>query len=259
MSINISKVNSVLSVTFPQILVDHLLTEYIHLKGQFALQRWQPSELNGGRFGECVIRILEYLNTGNFTKFGVQANREKSLGSVENNTALPDSMRLFMPKLVRVMIDVRNRRNVAHVGGEVSPNAADSQLVCECADWIMVEIIRHYHACTIDEAKSIVKSINEISIPIVTQLDDGFVRIQNTNLSAADKVLVILYYKQPDKVEAKNLARWVRYTNISRFRAQILKDLDSEAMLHYDVSDHCQILPKGSRYVEKNIPLDLIV
>jgi 5-methylcytosine-specific restriction endonuclease McrBC GTP-binding regulatory subunit McrB len=107
-----------------------------------------------------------------------------------------------------------------------------------------------------DEAKQIVVSINEVRIPVVAEVD-GFVRVQNTKLETSKKVLVVLYYKRPEKVSDANLAKWIKYKNISRLKTEILSKLDAEAIIHYE-SGLCTLLPKGIMYVEKNISLDLL-
>lgn len=258
MAIDKVTVIGVLAKNIPSDILNVLLTEFSHIRQQFFLKKYQPSELNGARFGECVLRLLEYLDTGAYTPFGTQlSSSDGIIKKIENNTALPNTFRFFIPRLVRVILDVRNKRDVAHVGGEVSPNYSDSLLVVHATDWILTELVRHYHTCTIDEASQIVKVINEPRIPIVADVD-GFLRIQNTKLSIQDRVLVILFYKRPQKVLDADISKWCRYQNISRFRKDILTDLDKQALIHYE-NGFCTLLDRGVIHIEKNIPLELIV
>lgn len=257
MSVVKSKVFAALSPKLPDDILTNLLDEYQHIKQQFFMRRFQPSELNAARFSECVVRILEYLNTGNYTPFGAQLQSERVITTIQNNTVHKDTIRFFIPRLTRVMLDVRNKRDIAHVGGEVNPNHSDALLVTHCADWILTELVRHFYSCSMDEAKQIVISINEVRIPVVAEVD-GFVRVQDTKLDASSKALVVLYYKQPQKVSDANLAKWVKYKNISRFKTEVLSKLDAQAMIHYECG-LCSLLPKGVMYVEKNISLDLLL
>lgn len=87
---------------------------------------------------------------------------------------------------------------------------------------------------------------------------DGFVRVQNTALDARDKTLVVLYHKQPTKVKDSQLDTWIKCRNPSRFKSAILEKLDAEAVIHYEGGMYT-LLPKGAKYVEKNVPLDLLV
>lgn len=256
MSIARSKLEAELASKVPNDILKSLLDEYQHIKQQFFLGKFQPAELNGARFCECVLRLLELLSTGVYTPFGNELRSPKIITDIEKNTSLPDTIRVFIPRLVRVVLDVRNKRDVAHVGGEVSANYSDSLLVVHATDWILVELVRHFHTCPIAEAQKVVSSITETKIPIIAEVD-GFVRIQNTNLDAKAKVLVILYYKKPNKVKDTDLARWSKYANVSRLRSQILSQLDNEALIHY-IDDSCSLLPKGVAFVERTIPFDLL-
>jgi hypothetical protein len=257
MSVEKQKLIAVLSAKMPNDIVTHLLDEYMHIKQQFFLRKFQPSELNAARFGECVLRLLEYLNMGSFTPFGTQIYSERIIKSVENNMRLPDTIRIFIPRLTRVILDVRNKRDVAHAGGEVNPNYSDALFVVHATDWILTEVVRHFHSCSIDEAQKIVNSINEVRVPIIAEVD-GFVRVQDTSLDVRKKVLVILYYKRPAKVKDADLCKWSKYSNSSRFKAEVLPKLDQEELIHYE-GGFCTLLPRGIGFVEKNISLDLLV
>jgi hypothetical protein len=134
MSIQRSQIEIALSKKLPQDILTTLLDEYQYIKQQFFLRRFQPAELNAARFSECVLRLIEFLDTGSYTKFGKQLDTPKIINRVSNNVSLPEGIRLFIPQLTRVLLDIRNKRNVAHVGGEVSPNYSDSLFVSYSAD-----------------------------------------------------------------------------------------------------------------------------
>jgi hypothetical protein len=257
MSIQKKQIEIALSTKLPQDIITKLLDEYLQIKQQFFLRKFKPTELDAARFCECVLRLIEFLDTGIYTAFGKQLSTEKIIKQAENNSLLPEGIRFFIPRLTRVILDVRNKRNVAHVGQELSPNYSDSLLVTHSTDWILIELIRNYHTNTIDEARKIVESINEIKMPVIVEID-GFIRIQNSKLTAEEKTLLILYYKQPYKVSESDLVKWIKYSNPSRYKTQILSKLDGEVLIHRNNS-FCELLPKGVAYVEKNISTEVIV
>jgi len=258
MSVLKDQVIAKISQDVPQELLQRLLDEYIDLKRQFALGRHRPEELHGGRFAEAFLRILEHLNdpVQHYTPMGQQLDRQRIVNRVRNNGILHPSLRVFILSIIEILLDVRNRRDVAHIGGDVNPNYADSRLVCQLADWSLTEFIRLYYQCPIEEAQSIVDRINEVRIPIIAEVE-GFVRIQDTSLDAADRTLVALYQKKPEKQRDTVLMAWVQYKNPSRYKTQILRRLHDEALIHYDKDAYCSLLPKGVIYVERNIDLEL--
>ncbi len=258
MSIAKNQVIAALSPPLPNEIVTHLLDEYQDIKQHFALRKFRPSELNGGRFAECVLRLIQFLDNPPHTPFGTSlANSDSIIRRVEPNTSLHESMRFFIPRLARIMLDVRNRRDVAHVGGDVSPNYSDSLFISQNADWILTEILRIYYSCSIDSARRIAATINEVRIPIIADIN-GFVRVQNTKLDTRSKTLAILYYKNPEKVRDTKLIEWTKYSNSSVFKKNILSKLDSEDLVHYE-NGFCTLLPKGIIYTEKNISMELLV
>lgn len=253
-----SQVIAALSPPLPNEIVTHLLDEYQDIKQHLVFRKFRPSELNGGRFAECVLRLVQHLDTPPYTPFGTSlGNSDAIIRRAESNTSLHESMRFLIPRLARILLDVRNRRDVAHVGGDVSPNFSDSIFISHSTDWILTEILRLYYSCSIDNAKKIADSINEVSLPIIADIN-GFVRVQNTNLDFRSKTLAILYHKSPAKVRDSALIKWTRYSNPSIFKREIILKLDAEALIHYE-DEFCTLLPKGILYVEKHIPMELLV
>lgn len=255
-----NQVAAVLKPQLPDDIVTNLLDEYDEIKHHLAFRRFRPSELNGGRFAECVVRLLNYVHSGNYTPFGTSLGNGAAKvihNQIESNSTLCDLLRFFIPRIAWTMMDIRNRRDVGHVGGDVDPNLADFLLVGRMADWILTEILRIYYSCSMDTAQKIVDGLNEIQVPIVVEID-GFVRIQNTKLDFSQKTLVIMYHKHPSKVKDVALIKWTEYSNASVFKKSVLGKLHSNALIHY-MDGSCALLPQGIAYVEKNIPLELII
>lgn len=257
MSISENALITSLETSLPKDVLTELLKEYKRIKQQFFLNEFQPTELNGGRFAECVLRLLEFVDSGTFTPFGTQLKSENIINRLSNNANLPNTVQLFIPRLIRVILDVRNKRDVAHVGGEVSPNYSDSLFIVHAADWILTEIVRHYHSCSIDQAAAIVATINKIQIPIIDEVD-GFVRVLDTSLKTSDKVLVILYSRQPEKTSEQDLRKWVEYQNPTNFRDKVLRMLHKDALINFE-NGTCSLTRKGVLYVEKNIPSNILL
>ena len=74
MGIAKSQVIAALSPPLPTEIVARLLNEYQGIKQQLALRKFRPSELNGGRFAECVLRLVQHLDNPPYTPFGPSFN-----------------------------------------------------------------------------------------------------------------------------------------------------------------------------------------
>jgi hypothetical protein len=257
MSLNKKILIASLQKNLPNEVVENLVSEYIHIKQQFLLRKWRPTELNCGRFGECVLRVIEHVTKSTYTPFGAKLESEKIIRDAANNGNLSETFQLLIPRLTRVILDFRNKRDVAHVGGEVDPNEQDSLLVVHSSDWIMAEIVRKFHNTNLTEAAKLVKSILEFRIPILNEFD-GFVKILDINLDTTEKTLCLIYYKQPEKVSESDLFLWSGYGNIANYKSKILKKLDSQALIHYK-DGKCELTSKGILFIEKNIDLNKVL
>lgn len=234
-------------------LVSALQTEFQKLHQQYFLGRWEPSQLDAGRFAEIVLRILEYKNSGSFTPIGTQLNRLAIVTKVKKNMSLNESLRFHILGLVELILDFRNKRNVAHPG-KISVNEMDSAFVLNAANWIVAELVRIETQMSPDDAQAEIKKIIERKVPIVEEIG-GRLKCLNPKLGAKEKTMVFCYQKYPDGVSLKDLTNWMAYPNSGVLRKQ-LEDLDKDGRLDFR-SDIAQLTKKGLLWVEKYISFDL--
>ncbi len=244
---------SVLSATLPPDLVNLLVAEYQRLHEKYYLGQWAASELNGGRLGEIVLRILEYKNTGQFTAIGILPDRERIINSIRQNTSLPTEMRHTIPRITAVLIDIRNSRNVAHVG-LIAVNAMDASFVISMANWILAELVRTEAHISPEEAEQEVLKLIERKVPVIEEIGNRL-RILNPNLSVRHRILICAYQKYPTPITEEDLWNWTEDTNRSRFRAY-LSELHSDGELDYH-DGFIRLTKKGLKFVEEKIDFHL--
>jgi hypothetical protein len=249
---------SKLLAAIPSALRDALLDEYRTIASNYAERRWGPSELTGGRFSEAVITILEGEISGTFASAPSKpANMRNACLNLESqpNTGKPGdrSIRVLIPRTLLTLYEVRNNRNVGHVGGDVDPNMMDATVVFALASWVLAELIRIYHAVSTDEAQEAVDALSERKLPLVWSPGGDLKRVLDTSLSASDQTLVILH-QSVGWANEQDLFNSVEYSNASVYRGKVIGKLHKERMIEYDKAGRrARISPKGSAYVEKEI------
>lgn len=160
------------------------------------------------------------------------------------------SVRIQIPRVVIALYELRNNRAIGHVGGDVDPNHMDAELFLRSAKWIMAELVRVFGNLSVQEAGVLIEGLTERVIPVVWEGDLDVKRVLNPRLAAGDKALVLLY-SSPDGATARQLAKWMDYSNLSRLRNGVLSDLHTRALVHFDPkSDRAEILPPGTQKVE---------
>lgn len=237
----------------PSALVTELESEFQKLHQQYYLGKWEPSQLDGGRFAEHVFRYIEFKQNKTYTPIGSVLPRLSIFNSASQDVTLPESIRFHILKLADTILDFRNKRNVAHPG-TIDVNEMDTTFVIQAANWIVAEFIRIEAQMTPVDAHSEIKKIIERKVPLIEEID-GRLKCLNPKLGAKEKVLVFCYQKYPQKITLDSLVDWMGYSNKSVLRTE-LKSLHKDGRLEFR-DDKTQLTKKGLLWVEKNISFEI--
>ena len=163
----IQTVASGLKKNLPAKLVDELLAAYEDAKQNFFVGGLRLSAVEGGRFCEAAFRILEHITTGKTTQLNKQLETEKLILTLSNlpSAAHSDSVRVHIPRALRVVYDIRNKRDAAHLADGIDPNLQDATLVVSVLDWITAEFVRIYHGVSADQAQGIIEHWSRAKSP----------------------------------------------------------------------------------------------
>jgi len=239
-------VESILLKHYPPDLVGNLLASYQALKDNYYLGKHKPSELEGGFFVEATRRIVEYQLFGKLIPPTTQLPpfNDQEMQRYEQASG-DDSYRLHIPRVLKAIYNIRNKRGVGHISGVV-PNVIDATLVISCCDWVLAELIRLNSDMTYTECEELIDSIVQKKTPLV--FDTGKVmRVLDPQLSTSNQVLILLDHAGTE-MDPNVLRSWVEYRNNTRFK-EILRALHRDRQIEFD-GISCQITPKGRMTVE---------
>lgn len=224
-----------LSASLEPKLVMELLDAHSEAKKNYYLGGLRLSEVEGGRFCEAAFRILEQITTRAFTPLGTQINTEQLINRLRQNPdgTFHDSVRLHIPRALRLVYDIRNQRDAAHLADGIDPNLQDATLVINTIDWILAELIRLYHNVSADEASKIVNDIVEREAPIIQDFD-GFLKVLNPKLQAGDFCLVLLYHRGSSGATLQEITEWVRPSMRKNIRVTLFRLTNDKDFLHFD-------------------------
>jgi hypothetical protein len=168
------------------------------------------------------------------------------VNTAQQDTSLAPSLRLQIPQAAELILDFRNNRNVAHLGG-VDANKLDATCVVQMSSWVMGEIVRLETSLSADEVQRVLDSLAERHVPIIEMVGDLPI-VTDTKLSAAERALVLLYHHN-DTVPIGLLRTWAEYGNPSRWRTTVLASLLKNKLIHLDGND-VVLLTKGTIQAE---------
>jgi hypothetical protein len=194
----------------PNELAREVLEAFIQAKRRFYLNDFMPNAVEGGRFSEAVLRVMQWATTGGFTPL---ANPKFKADTVITTLAgLPsgshsESIRLHIPRAVRVIYDIRNKRNTAHLSDGIDPNFQDASIVVAILGWVLAELVRLYHSVSANAAQVTIEALVSREVPLI-QVFDGKPRLLKT-VGASDHILILVYWAGENGVDRKELTKWL--------------------------------------------------
>jgi hypothetical protein len=228
-----------------------LLSEYDSLVTNYSEQKWTAAELSGGKFCEIVYTILDGYAKGTYpAKPSKPSNFVEACRRLENNSGVPRSFQILIPRLLPPLYEIRNNRNVGHVGGDVDPNHMDATTVLAMVAWVMAELVRVFHATSVGEAQEIVDSIVERPVPLIWQ--SGQVkRVLNPKLKLREQVLVLVG-SCAGPVDLTSLQDWTECKNRTYFN-KVIGALHKSRLIEASDGSTLRLLPPGTATVSQII------
>ncbi|MDP1713381.1 MAG: hypothetical protein Q8L41_01425 [Anaerolineales bacterium] len=239
----------------PDPILQALETEFSEIEMRFAKRDWNPLELSCARFAEAVLRYLEWKESGgNFTPIGIQLQRQSIVNQVRNNANMPDELRFLVLKSVELLLDIRNRRNVAHLASVVNVDEMDGRLTLVLAKWVLSELIRGEASLDPKVVQGIIDGLSVKEIPLIDEIDGDLVFLETHLIDAGDRILVTLYHQYPKAIDLSTLRRAVRYKNSTLFRDNLISKLHDEGKV-YLKGENIFLTSKGIAWVENYVQM----
>jgi hypothetical protein len=240
----------------PEGLRQELTTELNKVERSFREGNWEQTSLDAGRLCEIVYSIVRGHVDGSYP---AQASKPPDMvaacHALENLPAADwkRSIRIHIPRVLLAAYEIRNNRDVGHVGGEVDSNHMDASLALALSKWLVAELVRTFHQVDTETATAYVDSLVERQTSLVWSVA-GRKRVLNPSLSYRDKTLLLLH-ATATPVPRRALCEWTEYSNPYTFWNEVLPAMHAEKLIEFDKhTDLVYLSPTGIRYVEGQLP-----
>ena len=192
----------------PDVLIDALFDAYAEAKRRFYLGDHRPNEVEGGRFAEAAFRILELKVQGSHTPIGKQIPTvDKLVKTLESTGGHESALTIHIPRQLHSIYTIRNKRDVAHLGPDISPNLQDATIVVGVMDWVMAEFVRLYHQVSNAEAQQIIDGLVTREVPAIQMFGD-FPKLLKGNVTLPEHLLILLYRRGAEGATRTELGTW---------------------------------------------------
>ncbi|MGQ0455475.1 MAG: hypothetical protein ACT4OU_00290 [Hyphomicrobium sp.] len=231
----------------PSELGAKLLAEYLEIKKRYAMNDWGPGQLKGGRFAEVVLRIYQHLLGEAVTPYGTDiaaSEKTRILNTLQNAGTIDAHVRQKTVPLIRLLLDFRNNRDAAHLGG-FDANSMDTLFVMTSATWILCELFRVYGGYGMTEAQEIVDALSAKEYPVLIERN-GELFIARHDLDVKQEVLVLL--TRSASATSVALESKVGDTNKWRVRRK-LGEMVTDKLIGLSANGDYFIMPRGQAVV----------
>ncbi len=193
---DIQRLISALSTILPQKLAAELVEDFVKTRQDFSTKTLERS--SPGKLVETVVQCFQHLATG---KHDEKPDVDKYLDArLENETKVPEDLRICAGRVARSIYTMRNRRNIAHKG-KVDSNIFDLAYLHHATSWIVAEFLRQASGISMHEAGALIAQVQAPVSEIVEEIEG--VRLVHADVSLEDEIKILLHSHYPNYVELK--------------------------------------------------------
>jgi hypothetical protein len=235
-----------LSAKIDKSVVRSLLTSYQKMVAERQKGASEACLVQAGKFVEHTLRALEQVRTGilpSEIKFPAE-----TVKLIEKDKALPESLRILMPRIAYSMIyEVRSKRGAVHVK-EVDPRDIDAALAVQAASWIIAEFLRLYHTADEGPVAEAMAALMRAEMPLVEVL--GNEAVVTTNVPCPIELLLLIG-RAADGIDRRSLG--LSSKNSPTTISKALQRLAGDRLVHKATDGRFHITGPGERHLNEAV------
>ena len=199
--------------------VDAAVKHFGRMVQDYQKSEWDDANAKAGKFVEAALKAL-VTEAGETPASGKAFRAGNILDTIDKKTALPDSLRLTIPRACRFVYEIASNRGARHDADETEANEMDAKAVVALCSWILAEMVSYSQkGMDLDEAKEAVDGLTRRKYPFMEEID-GRVYWDIAN-SAREAALLILYGVYPTRMSEESLVRQVARHGYSQKNAKM--------------------------------------
>ena len=187
--------------------IDAVVKHFGRMVQDYHQGKWDDANVKAGKFVEAVLKAL-VVEAGEVPASGKTFKAGAVLDTIERKLALPDSLRLTIPRACRFVYEIASNRGARHDPDEIEANEMDAEAALALCSWILAEMVRYSQkGLDLDEARRVVDGLMKRKYPFMEEID-GRVYV-DIGKSAREVALLILYAVYPKRISQRDLERQV--------------------------------------------------
>ncbi len=189
-----STIFGVLLKNLPHNYINLVEQEYNKLKNSYYSEDKTGVGIHSGKLCELISSLVcyqEFKQVEDLNNINFNNNIQKLEGGGQKKKPHEEVSRLMIPKVLRSIYTIRNKKNVAHIK-KLDPVKVDLKFINIAVDWVISQLLIVY--CNVNNVE-VIKYFERISLDDfrkVERFEDGDIVFNAPNLSFTNKLLFIL-------------------------------------------------------------------
>jgi len=232
-------VNELLKNAFKPKHVDAAVGHFQNMVADYQKSDWADAAAKAGKFIEAVVKAL-WVYVGENVPKGKQFSVGGIIDGLQQKpaaAAIPDTIKLTIPRACRFAYEVASNRGARHDPDEIDANEMDASTVVSLSSWILSEMVRFSQkGLDLAEAQRIVEGLMRRKFPLSEEID-GRIYTQ-IGRSAPEVAIGILHAIYPNRMSRDELIESLkRHTfsennaNVAMVRIRRFVDVDDQARI----------------------------
>lgn len=243
--------NSVKNIDAP--LFRELADEQEELTKAYFRKDYEKVLLKAGKFTETLFQIFEFLQKGSFSQQPSINDIESTLAKLPEGS-IPESMRIILPRLGKVIYSIRSKRGGGHKTS-VPPLEVDAYVCLTSSQYVLAELLRLYSDLPDKRIIGYVRSYIRPKLPFIEEFENGELMLLVDTKSCKDKMLLMLYHLYPQRVSNEVLRKHIKGETSQNIISSLA--FAEEKKLVHRSNDGSKLTELGKRFVEDEYSEDL--
>lgn len=200
-----------------------------------------------GKFVEHTLRAVEFIRTG--AAPAEIKHPSDTIKAIEKDKALPESLRVLVPKVAHAMVyEIRSKRGAVHVK-EIDPREIDAALCVQAASWVLAELLRLYHTDNEAAVAEAMTALMRAEMPLIETFGDE--AVVTAKVSCPVELLLLIGRSAPTGIDRKMLGTASK--NSSSTISKTLQRLGTDRLIHKTADGRFHLTGPGERHLTEAV------
>ncbi|MEM2974739.1 MAG: hypothetical protein QW112_03920 [Candidatus Micrarchaeia archaeon] len=227
--------------------VENMLSHYAKMRWEYVMADHEAVGMHAGKFCEHAANLVLKILTGQLKERPRLDVVLSLIDKAQGNASVDEMIRVTMPRMLRAVYELRNKRGAVHANLALKVNKIDAHVALNICSWVLAELVRIYYTGEMEASWKLIDKISRIDLPFIDEYR-GRKLIMSLKLSVAEEILLHLTNVGVE-IPVDALVTWIPGVDRNHVLTS-LRQLRDKRMVWYE-GEATKITPLGAIEAER--------